>query len=263
LGATDDDWVKLLAANAHLGTKNLDFNMHRYVWKRRTDGVYLLNIAKTWEQLILAARTIVTIENPADVCVISARPYGQRAVFKYAHYTGAQYIAGRFTPGTFTNQIQAKFLEPRLLICTDPRNDHQPIREASYVNVPVIAFCDSDSPLQNIDIAIPANNKGRHSIGLLYWLLAREVLRLRSTLPRNQPWDVMVDMFFYRDPDEAEKETEATGFAIDGAQDSVPAANSDWSGGVAAPEWGASENTGSWDAPATSGGWDATTTPAF
>jgi len=178
-------------------------------------------------------------------------------VFKYAHYTGAQYIAGRFTPGTFTNQIQAKFMEPRLLIVTDPRNDHQPVREASYVNVPVIAFCDSDSPLQNIDIAIPSNNKGRHSIGLLFWLLAREVLRLRSTLPRNQPWEVMPDMFFYRDPDEAEKETEATGFAVEGAHDAAPA--SDWSGGVAAPEWGATDNTGSWDAPAQAGGWEAST----
>jgi len=263
LRPTDDDWVKLLAANAHLGTKNLDFNMHRYVWKRRTDGVYLLNIAKTWEQLMLAARAIVTIENPADVCVISARPYGQRAVFKYAHYTGAQYIAGRFTPGTFTNQIQKKFMEPRLLICTDPRNDHQPIREASYVNVPVIAFCDSDSPLSNVDIAIPANNKGRHSIGLLYWLLAREVLRLRTTLPRNQPWDVMVDMFFYRDPDETDKEVEATGFAIEASGDAPAVASADWAGGVAAPEWGASENTGSWDAPAQQSSWDATATTAF
>jgi small subunit ribosomal protein SAe len=84
-----------------------------------------LNLAKTWEKLLLAARVIVAIENPSDVAVISSREYGHRAVLKFAHYTGAHHIAGQFGPGTFTNQIQKNFVEPRLIIVTDPRADHQ------------------------------------------------------------------------------------------------------------------------------------------
>jgi small subunit ribosomal protein SAe len=233
---TEDDIQKMLACQVHLGTKNVDFQMEKYTFKRRPDGVYVIDLSKTWEKMMLAARIIVAIENPADVCVISARPYGQRAVLKYAQYTGAQYIAGRFTPGCFTNQIQKQFKEPRLLILTDPRTDHQPIREASYVNIPIIAFCDTDSPLRFVDVAIPANNKARFSIGLLYWMLAREVLRLRASIPRAS-WDVVVDLFFYRDPEEAEKQLEEAAAAGE-TSEAPPASFAAPADGFAAPAAG-------------------------
>ena len=209
----EDDIQKMLSAQVHIGTRNSDQNMTEYIWRRRQDGIHILNISKTWEKLMLAARIITAIENPDDVIAISARPYGQRAVLKFAQYTNTKAIAGRFTPGTFTNQVTKQFREPRLLIVTDPRTDSQSVKEASYVNVPVIAFCDSDSPLQYIDVAIPSNNKGKLSIGLLYWMLSREVLRMRGTITRTASWDVPVDLFFYRDPEELEKAEEAQAVA--------------------------------------------------
>jgi len=227
LSLKDEDMLKFLAASAHLGSSNVDYQMLQYVFKRKPDGIYIINLKKTWEKLLLAARAIAAIENPADVCVISARPYGQRAVLKFASASGATPIAGRFTPGTFTNQIQAAFREPRLLVVTDPRTDHQPVTEASYVNIPVIAFTTTDSPLTHVDIAIPCNNKGQQAIGLMWWLLAREVLRLRGTISREHPWEIMPDLFFYRDPEEVEKEEKE---ALERAKEDVPAVQQEWTG---------------------------------
>ncbi|KAL0618403.1 40S ribosomal protein SA [Plecturocebus cupreus] len=115
----------------------------------------------------------------------------------------------RFTPGTFISQIQAVFWEPRVPVVTDPRADHQPLMEASYVNLPTIALCNTDSPLHYVDIAIPCNNKGAHSVGWMWWMLAQEVLHMRGTIFCEHPWEVMPDLYFHRDPEEIEKEEQA------------------------------------------------------
>jgi len=240
MNITPEDVKMLLACSAHIGAVNLDPCMAPYVFKTRADGVNIINLQATWEKLILAARIIAGIENPKDIVVVSQRPYGQRAVLKLAKYLGVQAIAGRFTPGTFTNQIQKRFCEPRLLIVTDPRMDHQAVTEASYCNLPVIALCGTDSPLRNVDVAIPCNNKGRTSIGLMYWLLTREVLRIKKEIKREEPWDVMVDLFFYRDPDQKEKKAEEE-FAAEPEAEAEPvgemeAAPATTMGDFAAPE---------------------------
>lgn len=244
----------MLASSVHIGTKNVNFQMEPYVWKRKPDGIYLLNLAKTYEKIKLAARVIVAIENPADVAVVAARSYGQRPILKYCQHTGAIPIAGRFTPGTFTNQIQKAFKEPRLVIVADPHVDHQAITEASYANIPVVALCDSDSPLKYVDLAIPANNKGKMSVGLMFWLLAREVLTMRGEVSEANPWKEVVDLYFHRDPTELEKgegEDAHTGRHEGG----------DWEGHeVQEPEWGTSANQ-DWGeaAPAAAQDWAAPT----
>ena len=234
---SEDDVRKMLVARIHYGTKNLNFMMKDYVFRRNKEGVHIINLAKTWEKLVLAARIIAAIENPQDIIVIGARENSQRAVLKFCKYTGCQTISGRYTAGTFTNQITKQFREPRLLIVTDPSFDKQAIREAACVNIPTIAFCDTDSPLEYVDCAIPCNTKGKLSIGLMMWFLAREVLRIRGVVSRESEWEACVDLFFARDPKEIEESQKAAEAAPAAPEGEAAPTEEGWEQPVVESQW--------------------------
>ena len=180
---------KYLAAGLHIGTQQKTKDMERYIYRVRADGLYVLDVRKTNDRIVAAGKFLAKFE-PEDVLVVSTRQYGQAPVKKFGQVTGAKTIPGRFIPGTLTNPNYAKFIEPKVLVVTDPRSDSQAIIEARQIGIPVVALCDTENLLGNVDIVVPVNNKGRKAIALVYWLLARQTLRGRGTLKEDEDLDI-------------------------------------------------------------------------
>jgi len=206
LTMTEEDVKKIIAAQICCGTQNVREEMRPYIYRRSRELLHIFDIRKFWDKINLAARVLVAIHAPGDICALSERQYGKRAVLKFASFTGAMPMAGKYIPGTFTNQITKKFCEPQILVCQSPVGEHQSITEASFMNVPVIAFCNSDSHLRNVDVAIPCNTNGKEAIGTCWWMLCRQLLKFRGKIPAHLDWEVMPDLFFYRDLDAVEEE---------------------------------------------------------
>ena len=183
-----------LTCGVHIGTKQKSKDMEPYVHKVREDGLRILNVNMTSEKIVKAANFLKEYD-PNDVLVVSARQYGWKPAKKFADTCGFNCIAGRFTPGRLTNPEMRYFIEPKIIILTDPAADAQAHREAININIPVIAMCDSNNLTSNVDIIIPGNNKGRRSLALIYWLLSREILRTRGELGVDDDLEETVDDF--------------------------------------------------------------------
>jgi small subunit ribosomal protein S2 len=180
---------KYLAAGLHIGTQQKTKDMERYIYRVRADGLYVLDVRKTNDRILSAAKFLAKYD-PDDILVVSTRQYGQAPVRKFAEVTGVKAIPGRFIPGTLTNPQYAKFIEPKILVVTDPRSDSQAIIEAKQIGIPVLALCDTENLLGNVDIVVPVNNKGRKAIALVYWLMAQEMQREKGVIGPEDELDV-------------------------------------------------------------------------
>jgi len=192
----------LLIGTCHIGGKKVTKQMSKYVYTTKKNGVALFDVSKQYEKIQVAARMIAALPDPTSVIVVSGRVSGQRAAYKFGKFTGAQSVGGRWTPGMLTNQNTKKYVEPRLLILTDPRTDYNALLESSYMNIPIIALCNTDNNLEYVDCAIPVNNRSKKSLAMIYWLLTREVLRLKG----QDNFTELVDLFMYRDVEQKKDE---------------------------------------------------------
>lgn len=184
----------LLGTGIQIGTRMKTRDMEPYIFRVRPDGLFILDIAKINEKIKVAASFLARFD-PKEIVVVSTRLYGQGPVQKFCELTGAIPIAGRFMPGTFTNPLLQTYVEPKVVVVTDPRADEQPVKEASEMGVPVVALCDTDNIISNVDLVIPCNNKGRRALATIFWLLARQVLRNRKELPEDKDLPVSIEDF--------------------------------------------------------------------
>jgi small subunit ribosomal protein S2 len=183
-----------LTSGVHIGTQQKSADMKEFIYKVRQDGLYVLDVKKTDER-IRAAAAFLSRYDPKRILVVSARQYGQKPAREFSKVIGAPAFAGRFVPGTLTNPANPMFIEPEILVVTDPSADKQALNEALNLGIPIVAMCDANNETRNVDLVIPTNNKGRRALACVYWLLAREVLVARGDLKDPADFNLQIEDF--------------------------------------------------------------------
>lgn len=183
-----------LTSGVHIGTQQKTKDMKPFIYRVRNDGLYVLDVAKTDQRIRDAAALLARCE-PSRILVVSARQYGQKPAREFAKAIGAMAIVGRFMPGTLTNPNTPNFIEPDVMVLTDPLGDAQSLREAVNIGVPVVGLADTNNELKNIDLVVPTNNKGRRSLAFVYWLLTRETLKAMGRIKSDEEWERPVEDF--------------------------------------------------------------------
>jgi small subunit ribosomal protein S2 len=184
----------LLSAGIHIGTRMKTGDMEQFIYRVRPDGLFVLDVKKTDDRIRVAARFLARFE-PAKIAAAAARLYAQEPVKKFCEVTKTTPVIGRFIPGLLSNPLYPHRIEPDVLIVSDPRADFQAVREASTVGIPVVALCSTDNEFADVDLVIPTNNKGRRALAVIYWLLARQILRERGELPPDKDPPATIEDF--------------------------------------------------------------------
>nr|WP_230207557.1 30S ribosomal protein S2 [Candidatus Nitrosocosmicus sp. SS] len=184
----------ILSTGIRVGTPIKTKFMNSFITRANPEGLYILDISKTLARIDVAAKFIGRT-NIANVAVTSAREYGKTPIEKFCELTGARGIFGRFMPGTFTNPSLPKYMEPEIVIVTDPQADEQAVLEATRAGVPVIALSNSDNITSKVDLVIPSNNRGRKALATVYWLLTKEVLKKQGKIKSDSDMPLAIDDF--------------------------------------------------------------------
>ena len=175
----------MLSAGIHIGTRIKTLDMAPFIYRVRPDGLFVLDVKKTDERIRVAAKFLSRFDHD-KIAVAASRLYAQEPVKKFCEVTGALPIIGRFIPGQLSNPLYAKRIEPEVIVVSDPRADGQAVKEASNVGIPIVALCSTDNEFAGVDLVIPTNNKGRRALAVVFWLLARQILRERGELAADK-----------------------------------------------------------------------------
>ncbi len=196
-----EDEIKMLVpeesymtSGVHIGTRQKTSDIKDFIYKVRNDGLYIIDVKKTDERIKNAAKFLAKYD-PSKVLVVSVRLYGQKPIKKLGEFTGFQIVEGRFRPGLLTNPNSKDFLEPEIILLTDPLADIQALHEAENIGIPVIALCDTNNETRYIDFVIPTNNKGRRALALIYWLLTKEILKARKDIKSDEEFSATMEDF--------------------------------------------------------------------
>ncbi len=183
-----------LTSGVHIGTQQKSQDMRSFIYKVRTDGLYVLDIKQTDERIRRGAAFLATFA-PEEILVVAARQYGQKPARVFASTVGCHAFPGRFVPGTLTNPELLQYVEPKAILVTDPAADQQALKEAVDVGIPVVALCDANNETKYVDLIIPTNNKGRRALATVYWLLTREYLRARGKVKKEADFTMTIEDF--------------------------------------------------------------------
>ena len=183
-----------MTSGAHIGTRQKTADIKEFIYKVRNDGLYIIDVKKTDKKIKIAAK-LLSKYDPADILAVSVRQYGQKPIQKLGEYTGINVLDGRFRPGTLTNPNSKGFLEPEMVIVTDPLADSQALHEAENIGIPVVGLCDTNNETKYLDIAIPSNNKGRRALALVYWLLTRAIMKEQGKIKSYDKFKPTVEDF--------------------------------------------------------------------